>query len=455
VTPVRGAEAAAFWRDQQRQRRAAARPVRPDRRGALALDLPPPPLAIRRPGGLQVTPISEFDRFVTHPGFGLEPQLVLWIYKLAEDGWPPDQCDLFDDIIENDGHLRSVIAARTLAVAGKRWQVMAGANDAPSRAAADLLERALRETNFQDMIAHILGARYYGFAGAEIDWIERDGEIVPGWFVNVPCRRFRFDELDRPRLLTRSDFEGQPLAPGRWVFAKNGTAGITARSGLMRTATWYALFKRWSWRDWVIYAEKFGIPLVRGIYRAGASEEDKRALEDAVEDIGEAGQAINSDDTQIEIKEAAQGGDSTNLHAGIVHEANAEISKLITGSTLTVDGGGPGSFALGRVHETRSFDLVIADADFVARRFRQDVARPFLAFNGFEGAAVPELILHITRESDPLTRAQLAEKLWQMGLPLDTEQLREDFQFRAPPSGERALPSPPELAPAPAPAGGE
>ncbi len=443
---ARGAEAKAFYAAQERARRRT-RAGRVDRRGALQLQLPPVPLGMQAPLAAQTVPMAEFDRFVRHPGFGLEPQTVLHIFRQAEDGWPMDQCDLFADIVENDGHLRSVKAARTLAVAGKKWQLMAAGEDPASLAAAQLLEGALRSTNFSDMVSHLLETRYGGYAGSEIRWDERDGDVFPNWFVNVPCRRFRFDELDRPRLLNSNDFDGLELRPGQWVFGRNTAAGVTARSGLLRTATWFALFKRWSWRDWVIYAEKFGIPLVRGIYKAGATEEDKSELEQAVQDIGEAGQATMSDETTIEIDEAKQGGDSTNLHATIVREANAEISKLITGSTLTVDSGGPGSFALGKVHETRSFDLVVADAEFVARRFREDIARPFLAFNGFDASALPELIIHITRESDPLTRATLAEKLWKMGLPLDTEQLREDFQFRAPPTEARTLAPPPEPAP--------
>ncbi len=432
------AEGKEFYRNVDRQRRSARRGAG-GRRGSLGLQLPPPPLPMTAPLGGIVEQNSEFDRFVRHPGFGLEPQRVLNIFRTAEHGWPMDQCDLFADITENDGHLRSVTTARSLAVAGKKWQVMPGGSETIDEVAAQLLQSSLRDANFPDLMLHLLETRYGGFSGSEIRWAERDGDSIPEWFVNVPCRRFRFDELDQPRLLSRDDFDGVSLAPGRWVFGRNSVAGIVARSGLLRTATWFALFKRWSWRDWVIYAEKFGIPLVRGIYKQGATEEDKAELEQAVEDIGEAGQATMSDETTIEIDEAKQGGDSTNLHAGIVREANAEISKLITGSTLTVDSGGPGSFALGKVHETRSFDLVVADAEFVARRFREDIARPFLTFNGLQGAALPELIIHITRESDPLTRAKLAETLLRMGLELDTEQLREDFQFRKPPTEARTL----------------
>lgn len=439
-------EADRFYAQRARRRHGAPASV-------LELQIPPMPIAIGSAVATRTRPIQWLDRFLTHPGYGVEPQRVVQIYRTAEYGWTMEQCDLFDDIIENDGHLRSVIHARVLAVAGKQWQVMHGGDAAIDQKAAELLQSALRESNFDDLVAHLLSARYMGWAGTEIDWRVVDGDTLPLWFVNVPHRRFCFDEYGRPRILNGiDDTTGELLRAGSWVFGRNSVSGLTARSGLMRTATWYALFKRWSWRDWVIYAEKFGIPLVIGKYDSDASEEDRTALETAVESIGEAGQATMSDETMVEIHEAQKGGAESNLHAGIVREANNEISKLITGSTLTVETGGPGSFALGKVHESRSFDLVLADAAFVARRFRADIAKPFLAYNGFADAACPELIIHVTRETDPLTRAKLAETLQAMGLELDTEQLREEFQFRKPPTTDRTL-SPP--APTPAPAAGD
>jgi phage gp29-like protein len=425
-----------FFRDVRRARRRAMSP-----RPALELQMPPPPPALY--AAASTHPDPAMDRYLLHPGSGVTPQLVVAYYQHAEAGWPMEQCDLFDDVIERDGHLRSVLSSRALAVAGKKWQVMAGGDSADDVRAAELLQAALKETNWPDAMMHMLSSRPYGWAATEIDWVERDGDVVPKWFVNVPHRRFRFDEFDRPRLTTTEDLDGQPLRPGGWLFGRNTISVVTARSGLMRTAAWFSLFKTWSWRDWVIYAEKFGIPLVLGKWdAANASEEDKSELAEVVRNIGEDGQATMSSEANVEIHEVQQGGQSTNLHAAVVTEANKELSKLITGSTLTVETGGPGSFALGKVHDSRAFDLVLADAEFLMRRFRSDLARPFLAHNGFRNTATPELVVHVSRDSAPLTRATLAEKLWAMNVQLDIEQLREEFQFRAPPSSERALPGP-------------
>jgi phage gp29-like protein len=407
-----------------------------------------PPMPPQLKDELQAKPVEIWDRFVGHPASGIDPRRVVSIYRNAEGGYPLEQSDFFADIVENDGHLRSAIEDRLLAVAGKDWQVMPGGEKPIDIKAADLLQAMLEESNFDDAIAGILSSRYYGYSGSEIDWKRLDGEIVPSHFVTMPFRRFRFDSKDQPLLLNSSDYQGEPLAPGSWIWTANINAlcHITPRSGMLRTAAWFALFKRWSWRDWVIYAEKFGIPLVIGKHDPNASEDEKSQLESTVQDIGEAGQATMSTNTEIDIREAQRSGDSASLHRSIVAEANQEIAKLITGSTLTGQTGGPGSFALGKVHEGRAFSLVQADARMVSRRFSKDLAAPFLEFNGLSGARLPWLKIYVERETDPTRRLDMAKKAQDMGLPLDIEQIRAETGFRAPPNEARELkaPTPPD-----------
>ena len=404
------------------------------------LQMPPPPMAITAPEGISTNSLP-MDRTPHHPEYGLEPAQVINIYRAAECGWTCHQADLFEGIVERDNHLQACVNGRINAVAGKSWQIMPGGADQQSIVAAELLDKVLRASNFGDMIAHWLSARYMGWSGAEIVW-GRSGDVVaPLWFIDVPARRFSFDSVDRPELVNQSSHDREALEPGKWIFIRNRApfAGLTARSGLLRGGSWMSLFKSWSWRDWVIYAEKFGIPLVIGRYSAGANETEKANLEEAVEDIGEAGQATMSKETDIEIAEAQRGGDSNGLHRSIVKEANEEISKLITGSTLTMASGGNGSFAQAEVHANTSFAHVEADASLVASNASMQLFRSFLKWNGFNTAEVPRLVIHITRETDGLTRANEAEKLIAMGLDIDSEQMREEFGFRAPPTPDRVL----------------
>lgn len=410
--------------------------------GKLGLMLPPSSIGpFKGSGGVATKSIEMWDRYISHPGAGIDPREIINIYRCAELGDPMRQVDLFADTIETDGHLRSAIEDRLLAVAGKEWEVMAGGDAPIDIMAAEILRDQLAESNFDDCIAAILASRYHGFSGTEIDWRRVDSDIVPSWFVPVPFRRFKFDSRGRPMLMNSELYEGKLLKPGHWVWGTNASlmTGNHARSGLMRSAVFFSLFKKWSWRDWVIYAEKFGIPLVLGKHDPDASEEEKEVLEEVVQDVGDAGQATMSKNLEVEIREAQQGGDSTGLHRAIVMEANNEISRLITGATLTGNSGSSGSYALAEVHQQRAFNLVLADARMVSDRFKRDIAKPWAIFNGLQKAKLPVLKIHVAKEINPKVRAEILQILQAMGLDIDAEQVRQEFQLRSPPSDARSL----------------
>src|SRR5215216_3969869 len=108
-------------------------------------------LSLARPGALpQQAPRGRaareiaLDRWVDHPGHGITPQRVLAIYALAEAGYPRQQVDLFDDLVEHDGHLRNLLEQRVQAVAGKPWVIQAAGNGRDDELAARILATTLR-----------------------------------------------------------------------------------------------------------------------------------------------------------------------------------------------------------------------------------------------------------------------------------------------------------------------
>jgi phage gp29-like protein len=400
----------------------------------------PAPIPTAPPAGQQATPWVNFDRWSTHPGFGLTPDLVNAVFRAAEGGLVWRQADLFDDVLESDGHLRSLVLGRRDAVAGKEWVIQAGGKDASSIAAAEALEEKLRDSlNFHEFLEHQLMAPYYGWSASEIDWVVDSGVVFPAYLANAPHRRFVTGPGGEIRIFSERNTEGVPLQPGKWVVTLMPHHNL-ARAGLLRTCTWWALFKRMSVRDWVILAEKFGLPNVIGYYEENSTPESRKALEKAVEDIGEAGQAVLSKATQIVISEVSQrSGNSQGLHQGLTSLCEAQMSKLISGATLTMETGGPGSFALGRVHQARSFSLEVGDAMRLSHVFRQHIGVPFMRYNGLGGRA-PRLKIQVVQELDPKTRVEVASILAnELGAELDGSQLFDELGFRRPARPEDTL----------------
>jgi phage gp29-like protein len=397
--------------------------------------------ATRRAPMIKVGDARGIDTYNSHPAVGLTADMLLSFYREAERGIPVQQFDCFDDLIEVDGHLRGLIGERIEFVSGADWTLKAGRPDKPSELAAAALEEQLRNhLGFREFIEHQLEAPHYGIAGTNLVWDVGDGGIVtPTEFRNAAHRRFaspRAELAGKIMLINGSTARDLvELEPGLWAISRYRGRNPWA-SGLMRTAAWWAMFKRWSVRDWQVFAEMFGLPLAIGYYEEGAALESRQALEDVVKAIGEDGYAVLSNLTEVVIKDTARSGDSSTVYPGIAALAEAQMSKLIAGATLSVDAGGPGSkgsYALGAVHEERAYALKRADARRVEEMFVRDVGRWFNAWNGYDRAAPPRLKIQITR--DNLERAKVLETVGQI-VDLDEDQIREEFSLRTPAPGK-------------------
>jgi phage gp29-like protein len=404
--------------------------------------LPEPQIEVDKPAPAAprlelITTWSRLDYTETFQGFRLTPDRVAWIFRQADYGWAWQMVDMFEAIVLNDGHLRGLFEQR-MDELEVPWTLRPGDDRPASADAAIALEAACRGFDMAGLIQHLQLQPFYGFSYAEIPWQTRaDGMQIPVDAVCVPHRRFAFDLQSRARLTSELDpYPGQLLerrAGSSWARAETKRWRKQTQAGLFRTASYWAVFKRMSVRDWLIFAEKFGIPMIIGKYTDEASEKTRKALGDAIEALGTEGRAILGDGAIIEVIDTAlRSGGGDHLHAGITQLANSEISKIITAATLTSDSGGPGSFALGQVHADQKHKLSLADARRIGIAFQRDIGNEFLLRNGLaDKAAPPWLHLHVQKLS-LLTDSQVVKNLAGIGLKLSIGQLREQFGYRAP-----------------------
>lgn len=391
--------------------------------------IPVTPRRVYRPGRI--------DTGNSHPAFGMDGPMLVSYYREAERGNPEKQFDTFDDVIETDGHLRGLINGRVETVSGSTWVIAPGRDDKPSKIAADALgERLRNELGFREFIEHHLMAPHYGIAVTNLVWGYEDGTIAPIEFVNAPPRRFRAPDARRAHeiwLIIGDEGSRQimELERGLWAISRYRHRNPWA-AGLMRTATWWAMFKRLSVRDWQVFAAMFGLPLAIGYYEEGASEPSRLALEEAVRTIGQDGYAVLSAMTELVVKETARSGDSSTVYPQIARFADEQNAKLIAGATLTTGSEGAGSYGLGTVHAGREYRFAVADAKRIEEMFVRDIGVPFRDFNGFDRAAPPKL--HIQISNATKERAEVLQVIGQV-VDLDEGQIREEFSLRKPAEG--------------------
>jgi phage gp29-like protein len=437
------------------------------------------------PRGQDARDIRWFDGWVDHPGYAVTPSGILQAFRLAEQGYPQRQCDLFDDLKENDAHLRNLFEQRRQAVSGKPSTLQAGAAGEVNELAARVLGFALRRLPLLETFDHLLTYNEYGYGPVEIDWgvLEFEGRlwIVPVWFAPVQHRRFRISALnsiqqsplDELRLFVGNDIppgteqsydaatQTIALRPGKWwVLRRAGT--LLARSGLGRTTAWPAMAKRFGFRDWLVYSQRFGLPLPVASYDDTRGPVDDGAIataEQIVEQIGTDGGAVKPKSIELEMFGATKdGGDNSKSHGGLIAHCNREMSKAVNGSTLANDNADSGgaSYALGEVHDSVRWDNVLYDAERLQESFRTQVAAAFLAFNAMAlaGAEPPLLKIQIVRDLDPLKRVQIAEILLNdLGVKLSSGQLMQELGFREPNGTADTTPGP--KMPAQVPTGGQ
>lgn len=392
----------------------------------------PDELEPKPPRGQQTR--EERDRWVSHPGYGIMPERAVRSFLAADRGYPQQQCDIFDDVIETDAHLRSQLETRRHAVAGKEWIVQAGGDSDDDKRAATLLEEALRRApSFASMLVHQLTAPWYGYAATEVVWENDGARFVPAWFVNVPHRRFVFDEQDDPLLVNdRIDAvsEGVVLEAGRWIFGRM-PGRLIAASGLLRTAARLSFAKRMCMRDSVDASARLGMPIPLATYPIGYPETEQAKALAFVEMIARGGRGYGAmgEGVVVQFLKADFGG-SENFWVNLVSLLNAENSKLITGATLTSgEGTSAGSYALGAVHENVAYQIVKADAKWLGDLFERYIGIPFCRFNRLN-ARPPRLKFHLVLQEDPTARVSVMKAFIDMGGQIDLDQAQQELQFK-------------------------
>lgn len=408
----------------------------------LSLDRPRP-LPSSPPTGQDAKDIRSFDAWTLHPGHEVSPKGVVAAFLQAERGYPQIQCDLIDDLIEGDCTLRNAFEQREQEVAGKPWVLTGEGSDQASATAAQVLSVAMKRLCTSDAFEHLLaGANRHGWGAVEIDWdvaeIEGKKWIVPVALTNVRSRRFLISPTDELRLFADiSRPQGDELRPGKWLILKR--KGPLARAGLMRTAAWPAIGKRLGWRDWLIFSQRFGLPLPLASYPDGNDTiTDADAItvaEKIVKNIGSDGGAVKPKSIELEMLEATKTTVSNDkTHGGLIAHCNAEMSKIVCGSTLKNDNSGSGgaSYALGEVHAKTSWRNVEYDASKLQEALRVQLFVPFMKFNGLAGEA-PNITIQVEYDDTPdavLTRAVRAKN--QLGIEVSISQVRASSGLREP-----------------------
>jgi len=360
-----------------------------------------------RPGRI-VHPRKE-DAWRDYPADGLTPQRLVAILREADRGSPEAALQLFEQMEEKDAHLHSVANTRRLGLTGLDWQVVSAAEvtEGVDRQAADEAAAYCRESlaavaGWDESLQHLALAIGRNIAVAELVWDvggrgHRLVEVVP-----VDFGRLVFDEFGRVRVLTRQEpVRGIGLPLYKFVVhAPHAASGHPMRGGLLRVSALAYLGKHFALKDWLVFAEVFGMPVRIARYEPSASPEEKRELLEMLRSLGADAAGIFSKAVELEVIESNRGTPPPPFEA-ICDFLNRELSKAWLGQTLTTETAGQtGTLSTAQIHNQVRLDLREDDIRKEGRTIRRDVLRPLVELRFGRAVPVPYFRRKLERPRD-------------------------------------------------------
>ena len=403
------------------------------------------PPALHRPDTREVAVAQVTDKYSEYPSNGLTPIRLAEIFKEADAGDILRQAELFEEMEEKDPHLFSQIQTRKNAVTGLDFEIIPfDPDDERDKEIAEFIEAQINGIEgLEDIMLDLMDAVGKGFAVSEIMWRYDGGRVVVGDIRSRHQKRFFWDAEDAFKVRTDEVPEGMELPGNKFILHRyKARSGHPSRAGVLRVVAWVYLFKNYTLKDWVAFCEVYGMPLRLGKYQPGASEDDKRALMQALAQIGADAAGIFPDGTTIEFINTEKAS-STDLYERLARYCDEQISKAILGQTLTSDSGG-GSYAQSKTHNDVRHDLTVADCKALAATLRRDLIRPLVLFNFGDDTRIPYIRFDAEESEDLEQTANIIGTLIEKtGLKIPTSYLYKKFSIPKP-EGDEEIAQPPQ-----------
>ncbi|HET7300223.1 MAG TPA: DUF935 family protein [Oleiagrimonas sp.] len=275
------------------------------------------------------------------------------------------------DAIQADAHVIGELRAIKADFLRFRHHLTAGGERRVDKRAYELCQQVLERqpapyTRWPDVFWSIAQSTFRGLSVQEVVWEKRGDWFLPREVLDRPKRRFVFNADGELRALTRAEpWRGIPAERMYFLVDRHmPTYDNPYGVALLSSCFWPYTFKHAGFRWFIKFCERFSIPIPVGTYPVGAAKESKDALEDALENLIDAGYAALEEGSGIELKETnGQSSGKLAQHA-LIDMCNAEMSKALSSQTLASElPAGTGSRAAAETHAGRAADVNEGDRD--------------------------------------------------------------------------------------------
>ena len=381
---------------------------------------------------------------------GLTPHRMAALLQGAAAGDANDYLTLAEEMEERDLHYRCEMGKRRLAVASLPVIVEAASDDAKDVELADEIRALVKRPGFRGLLKDLLDALGKGYSVSEIMW-QRGAKWLPAGYEWRDPRFFTFDRTSRRkiRLLDEQNMmEGIELAPYKFiVHLPHLKSGLPIRGGIARVAAWSYLCKNYTVKDWLAFAEVFGMPLRLGKYQSGALKEDIAILKMAVANLGSDAAAVIPESMKIEFIEGGKSTGGDTLFMRLADWLDTQVSRGILGQSATTSGT-PGKLGGDEAQSEVREDIRDDDAAQISETLNRDLVIPFINLNFGPQENYPEVILRAVENEDLTVLTAALKELVPLGLRVEQSVVRDKLGLPDPAKDAEILRPPQQAEPA-------
>lgn len=375
---------------------------------------------------------------------GLTPRGLARLLRDANDGDHTAYLTLAEEMEERDPHYAAVLGTRKRAVSGLPVVVESASDDAGDIKLADEVRALLNTRGARTLMEDCLDGLGKGYSVVEIMWDRSVTPWVPARYVWRDPRFFVFDRATRSEVRLRDEadmLDGLPLEPYKFItHVPRLKSGTPIRGGLARVVVWAWMFKTYGIKDWMAFAEVFGMPLRVGTYRPGETQSNIDILKMAVAGLGIDAAAVIPEGMQIKFESMGNTTGAAELFEALADWMDGQISKAVLGQTMTVDDGS--SLAQAQIHNEVRHDIRDADAGQLAETLARDLIIPYIVLNYGPQKAYPRLCLRAPKSADVTILSDALAKLVPLGLEVEASEVRDRLGFSDPAAGAKCLAAP-------------
>lgn len=252
-----------------------------------------------------------------------------------------------------------------------------------------------------------------GFEPAQLLWDTTEDVWCP--YLRPWHPRFVYYHWELRHYIAISQDGQIPITPGdgKWVLhAPFGEYRGWIR-GAIRACAEPWLMRHWAFRDWARYSEKHGIPIVKAFAPAASDEAQRDAFEAALAQLGSESTLLLArgvDGTNgYDVEYAEPHDDSWQSFPGLIDRCDMSIVLAILFQNLTTEVKG-GSFAATSAHMDIRQGGLEFDNNAWRYTLRQQIARPFAAFNFGDPRLAPWTKYDVTPRDELTSNADMFQK---------------------------------------------